>query len=216
MMALVQRLRDVQGITVVLVEHNMQAVMRRVRPHHRAAVRSVIAEGAPAAIAADPQGDRGLSRRVRRRCCLRCAIWRSRTAPHACWTAVSLAVDVAESVTLIGANGAGKTSCLRAISGLVPLAGGEVWFGGERIDTVSPRRRVELGLVHVPEGKRLFPRMSVRENLELGAYLRGDCGVTAATWRRCLRGFRSWARGAARRPVAYQAASSRFWRSRAD
>lgn len=86
---------------------------------------------------------------------------------------VSLAVDAGESVTLIGANGAGKTSCLRAISGLVPLAGGEVWFAGTRIDTISPRRRVELGLVHVPEGKRLFPRMSVRENLELGAYLRG-------------------------------------------
>ena len=49
--------------------------------------------------------------------------------------AVSLSVDEAESVTLIGANGAGKTSCLRAISGLVPLAGGEVWFGGQRIDT---------------------------------------------------------------------------------
>ena len=88
--------------------------------------------------------------------------------------AVSLAVDTAESVTLIGANGAGKTSCLRAISGLVPLADGEVRFDGQRIDTVSPRRRVEMGLVHVPEGKRLFPRMSVRENLELGAYLRGD------------------------------------------
>ena len=87
--------------------------------------------------------------------------------------AVSLAVDAAESVTLIGANGAGKTSCLRAISGLVPLAGGEVRFDGERIDTVSPRRRVEMGLVHVPEGKRLFPRRSVGENLELGASLRG-------------------------------------------
>jgi branched-chain amino acid transport system ATP-binding protein len=84
--------------------------------------------------------------------------------------AVSLSVDEAESVTLIGANGAGKTSCLRAISGLVPLADGEVWFGGQRIDTVSPRRRVELGLVHVPEGKRLFPRMTVRENLEMGAF----------------------------------------------
>ena len=90
---------------------------------------------------------------------------------------VSLTVDGGESVTLIGANGAGKTSCLRAISGLVPLAGGEVWFGGARIDTVPPRRRVALGLVHVPEGKRLFPRMSVRENLELGAYLRGTASA---------------------------------------
>ncbi len=87
---------------------------------------------------------------------------------------ISLHVDTAETVTLIGANGAGKTSCLRAVSGLVPLSAGEVWFGGERIDTVTPKRRVEMGLVHVPEGKRLFPRMTVRENLEMGAFLRAD------------------------------------------
>src|SRR5450631_1166765 len=87
---------------------------------------------------------------------------------------IPLQVDNGESVTLIGANGAGKTSCLRAVSGLVPLSSGEVWFDGERIDTVTPRRRVELGLVHVPEGKRLFPRMTVRENLERGAFLRND------------------------------------------
>jgi branched-chain amino acid transport system ATP-binding protein len=90
---------------------------------------------------------------------------------------VSVTVDQGESVALIGANGAGKTSCLRAISGLTPVAGGEIHFLGERIDTASPRRRVELGLVHVPEGKRLFPRMTVRDNLELGAYLRGDAAA---------------------------------------
>jgi branched-chain amino acid transport system ATP-binding protein len=87
---------------------------------------------------------------------------------------VSLAVDQGETVTLIGANGAGKTSCLRAISGLTPLAAGEVRFDGERIDTITPRQRLERGLVHVPEGKRLFPRMTVRENLEMGAFRRGD------------------------------------------
>ena len=87
---------------------------------------------------------------------------------------ISLQVDTGETVTLIGANGAGKTSCLRAVSGLVPLSSGEVWFCGERIDTVTPRRRVEMGLVQVPEGKRLFPRMTVRENLEMGAFLRND------------------------------------------
>jgi branched-chain amino acid transport system ATP-binding protein len=87
---------------------------------------------------------------------------------------ISLQVDTGETVTLIGANGAGKTSCLRAVSGLVPLSSGEVWFAGERIDTASPRRRVQMGLVHVPEGKRLFPRMTVRENLEMGAFLRDD------------------------------------------
>jgi branched-chain amino acid transport system ATP-binding protein len=87
---------------------------------------------------------------------------------------ISLQVDIGETVTLIGANGAGKTSCLRAVSGLVPLSSGEVWFRGERIDTLAPRRRVEMGLVQVPEGKRLFPRMTVRENLEMGAFLRND------------------------------------------
>lgn len=87
---------------------------------------------------------------------------------------ISLQVDNGETVTLIGANGAGKTSCLRAVSGLVPLSSGEVWFDGERVDTATPRRRVEMGLVHVPEGKRLFPRMTVRENLEMGAFLRDD------------------------------------------
>jgi len=87
---------------------------------------------------------------------------------------VSLHVDAGETVTLIGANGAGKTSSLRAISGLEPLSSGEVWFDGARIDTETPRRRVEMGLVQVPEGKRLFPRMTVRENLELGAFLRSD------------------------------------------
>jgi branched-chain amino acid transport system ATP-binding protein len=93
---------------------------------------------------------------------------------------ISLQVGTGETVTLIGANGAGKTSCLRAVSGLVPLSSGEVWFDGERIDTVTPRRRVEMGLVHVPEGKRLFPRMTVRENLEMGGFLRNSAtGVRA-------------------------------------
>ena len=87
---------------------------------------------------------------------------------------VSLAVDEGETVTLIGANGAGKTSCLRAISGLTPVGGGQILFDGERIDTLAPRARLDRGLVHVPEGKRLFPRMSVRENLELGAFRRSD------------------------------------------
>jgi branched-chain amino acid transport system ATP-binding protein len=87
---------------------------------------------------------------------------------------VSLTVAAGETVTLIGANGAGKTSCLRAISGLEPLSGGSITFDGDRIDLLSPRERLERGLVHVPEGKRLFPRMTVRENLTMGAFLRGD------------------------------------------
>lgn len=87
---------------------------------------------------------------------------------------LSLHVETGETITLIGANGAGKTSCLRAISGLEPLTAGSIRFEGERIDTLSPRQRLERGLVHVPEGKRLFTRMSVRENLAMGAFLRRD------------------------------------------
>lgn len=87
---------------------------------------------------------------------------------------VSLTVANGETVTLIGANGAGKTSCLRAISGLEPLTAGSIQFEGERIDTMTPRQRLERGLVHVPEGKRLFTRMTVRENLAMGAFLRTD------------------------------------------
>jgi branched-chain amino acid transport system ATP-binding protein len=86
----------------------------------------------------------------------------------------SLDVAEGETVTLIGANGAGKTSCLRAISGLTRHAAGEIRFAGERIDLLTPRDRLERGLVHVPEGKRLFPRMTVWENLALGAFRRGD------------------------------------------
>jgi branched-chain amino acid transport system ATP-binding protein len=88
--------------------------------------------------------------------------------------ALSLHVDEGETVTLIGANGAGKTSCLRAVSGLEPLTAGEIHFAGERIDTLTPRERLERGLVHIPEGKRLFPRMTVIENLAMGAFLRHD------------------------------------------
>jgi branched-chain amino acid transport system ATP-binding protein len=87
---------------------------------------------------------------------------------------VSLSVGEGETVTLIGANGAGKTSCLRAISGLTPASAGEIRFAGERIEKITPRRRLEMGMVHVPEGKRLFARMSVRENLEMGAFMRDD------------------------------------------
>ena len=87
---------------------------------------------------------------------------------------VSLTVAQGETVTLIGANGAGKTSCLRAISGLEPLTAGSISFDGQRIDGLTPRQRLERGLVHVPEGKRLFPRMTVRDNLAMGAFLRSD------------------------------------------
>jgi branched-chain amino acid transport system ATP-binding protein len=82
---------------------------------------------------------------------------------------VSLEVGPGECVALIGANGAGKTTTLRAIAGLLPLRAGRVIFDGCSLTGLAPRRIVELGLAHVPEGRQLFPSLTVRENLEMGA-----------------------------------------------
>ena len=87
---------------------------------------------------------------------------------------VSLEVKQGEIVTLIGANGAGKTTILRTISGLKKPTGGTVTFEGTDITNLSAQDRVRLGISHVPEGRRVFYSMTVLENLQLGAYLRRD------------------------------------------
>jgi len=87
---------------------------------------------------------------------------------------VSLEVPEDKVVTIIGANGAGKSTILKALSGLTPLASGEIRFAGQRIDGLKPYEIVELGLAHVPEGRKLFPFLSVMSNLKLGASLRKD------------------------------------------
>lgn len=87
---------------------------------------------------------------------------------------VSLKVNEGEIVTLIGANGAGKTSTLRTISGLIKAVKGSVSFQGREINGMNARDIVKMGISHVPEGRRIFPDMTVFENLELGAYLRRD------------------------------------------
>lgn len=87
---------------------------------------------------------------------------------------VSLKVERGQLVALIGANGAGKTTTLRAISGLLPAAGGQILFEGEDLTNASPRRVLSLGIAHSPEGRKVFPHMSVEENLEMGCYLRSD------------------------------------------
>ena len=87
---------------------------------------------------------------------------------------ISLTVNDGEIVTLIGANGAGKTSTLRTISGLEKATSGEILLDGESIMNVPSPKRVAMGISQVPEGRRIFPQMSVLENLEMGAYLRND------------------------------------------
>ena len=87
---------------------------------------------------------------------------------------VNLRVEKGDIVTIIGPNGTGKTALLRVISGLMKPAGGSITFLGERIDGLPPHEIVQRGIAHCPERRRLFPEMSVMENLEMGAYLRKD------------------------------------------
>jgi branched-chain amino acid transport system ATP-binding protein len=87
---------------------------------------------------------------------------------------ISLEIDCGAIVTLIGANGAGKSTTLRAISGLIHPASGEIFFQEKEISGFSPQEIVRAGIAHVPEGRRVFPHMTVRENLNMGAFRRKD------------------------------------------
>jgi branched-chain amino acid transport system ATP-binding protein len=93
---------------------------------------------------------------------------------------LSIEVGQGELVSLIGANGAGKTTTLKAISGLLAPVAGRIRFLGQDITRKSARRILGLGIAHCPEGRRIFPYMSVRENLEMGCYLRSDKAAIAA------------------------------------
>jgi branched-chain amino acid transport system ATP-binding protein len=93
---------------------------------------------------------------------------------------VSIAVRDGEIVTLIGANGAGKSTTLRTISGILQPRQGQITLDGQQINGLPPHRIVELGVCQVPEGRRIFPRMTVLENLEMGAFARKDRGRLGA------------------------------------
>lgn len=101
---------------------------------------------------------------------------------------ITLEVQEGEIVTLIGANGAGKSTTLRAISGLVRPQKGEITYQGHLLNRLSPQEVVKMGISHVPEGRRIFPNLTVMENLELGAYLNRDRrkvqAALAEVWRR--------------------------------
>ena len=87
---------------------------------------------------------------------------------------ISIQIEEGQIVTLIGANGAGKSTTLRTISGLKRASSGGVWFDGVRIDRLAPEKIVRMGIAHVPEGRQIFPDLSVSENLITGAFLRRD------------------------------------------
>ncbi|OQB97712.1 MAG: High-affinity branched-chain amino acid transport ATP-binding protein LivF [Spirochaetes bacterium ADurb.Bin110] len=87
---------------------------------------------------------------------------------------VSISVEEGEIVTLIGANGAGKTTTLMSICGITPIRSGEIFLDGHDISRMSPHKIVQMGVSQVPEGRRIFPQLTVSENLDMGAFLRTD------------------------------------------
>jgi branched-chain amino acid transport system ATP-binding protein len=89
---------------------------------------------------------------------------------------VTLRIDEGEIVALVGANGAGKSTTLNVISGLLHPDSGSIEFLGQRIETLAPQQIIALGISHIPEGRRLFPDMTIKENLELGAYMSSAWG----------------------------------------
>jgi branched-chain amino acid transport system ATP-binding protein len=93
---------------------------------------------------------------------------------------ISFGVNEGEVVTLIGANGAGKTTTMRTISGVRPVAQGSIFFEGEDITKMAPHDRVKRGICQAPEGRGIFPGMTVRENLDMGTYIRGYKSDTKA------------------------------------
>jgi branched-chain amino acid transport system ATP-binding protein len=97
---------------------------------------------------------------------------------------VSLDVEAGRIVAIVGANGSGKSTLLRAIAGLNPISRGEILLEGRPLERLPAHRRVRLGLALVPEGRHLFPRLTVQRNLELGAYARSDRAEVAASLER--------------------------------
>ena len=92
---------------------------------------------------------------------------------------ISLTVNEGEIVTLIGGNGAGKTTTLNSITGIIPVSEGQITLAGDNITTTPPHRIVSKGLVQSPEGRKIFTRLTVRENLEIGAFQRKDTAKIA-------------------------------------
>jgi len=90
---------------------------------------------------------------------------------------MSVKVEAGEVVTLIGANGAGKSTFLKAVSGLLRPTSGEILFEGQRIDHLPPHQIARMGLIQIPEGRRIFPLLTVEENLDMGAFFRKDRGM---------------------------------------
>jgi branched-chain amino acid transport system ATP-binding protein len=99
---------------------------------------------------------------------------------------VSISVNKGDFITILGANGAGKTSTLNAISGVVKVREGEINYNGDKINGLSPAKIASLGIIQIPEGRKLFPLLTVKQNLQMGAYLQKDRGAVRRSLEKVL------------------------------
>ena len=128
---------------------------------------------------------------------------------------VSLPVAPGEMVALMGRNGMGKTTTMRSIMGLTPARAGTIRFAGREVRGLPPYRIAQLGIGLVPEGRQIFPNLTVRENLRRRLRATGSAAPIPGRWTRSTRCFRGWPSAAPTWATSFPAASSRCWRSAA-
>ena len=167
-----RKLRDELKLTILLIEHDMKVVMGVSERVTVLDYGEKIAEGKPAEVRTRPARYRGVSRKAGVMTLLEVSDLHTHYGSIEALKGVSLTIDAGEVVTLIGSNGAGKSTTLRSISGLTPASAGKIMFAGEDITRVPPHDVVIRGIALAPEGRHCFPRMTVRENLDLGAHRR--------------------------------------------
>ena len=149
----------------------------RLRARHRARLRQEDRRGGTGRGPGGPRGDRGVSRKAGVMTLLEVSDIHTHYGAIEALKGISLTVDAGEVVTLIGSNGAGKSTTLRSISGLTPASSGKITFAGEDITRVPAHEIPIRGIALAPEGRHCFPRMTVRENLDLGAHRRRGPGI---------------------------------------